>query len=562
LWYQKQKGKYYTIKIIAMKQLILFLTILVSTCYRASAQVNANPDLGYTVKDSLIEFFPTDNDVLATPVSYVASVTGAALHGTFTISATYPFKATYTPMPGYLGGDTMYYKITDPVSTVSSITAINIITENMTINNIWPGDFNHDGIVNAIDILFISTAMYQSDKAGFNRQTKWGPYFCDAWSGTQWGVNLKYIDGSGNGTIDINDVSMVSANFDKSRSNFYNINPNYNPFFANKSIVVNSKIRKKNLVLGDTMIVDLFFGDSNGLNASQRYFTAFSFGFGFDGLNRAALKNTKMWYEPAGNWITEGSTDKIEFAGKRTSEGAMEIALARTNHYYRASNPSCGLSVHITSKDKYTASSLGEIYTSVIGGTAPYTYSWSSGGSGSSISGINNSFPANNTVTVTDKNGCTVSGSVTVMNRDKSGSGSLGTVKVIIDHDIIQIVNNPTKNLDLVFTTPYAVDELIPELVNVTFGKETYKYVGISKEIKSKNGASILKSLDMIDVSLLDESESILKLELVDISGVKSSFPYQLKDKTATTSISNLADGVYIILISTEQGMYAEKFVK
>ena len=53
----------------------------------------------------------------------------------------------------------------------------------------------------------------------------------------------------------------------------------------------------------------------------------------------------------------------------------------------------------------------GRIRTNPSGGTAPYTYSWSTGNTGKNL---NNRVAGNYTVTVTDANGCTVSGTYTI----------------------------------------------------------------------------------------------------------------------------------------------------
>ena len=58
-----------------------------------------------------------------------------------------------------------------------------------------------------------------------------------------------------------------------------------------------------------------------------------------------------------------------------------------------------------------TGASDGSIDVSVTGGTAPYSYSWSNGSSSEDLSGLN---IGTYTVTVTDDNGCTVSGTVTL----------------------------------------------------------------------------------------------------------------------------------------------------
>jgi gliding motility-associated-like protein len=53
----------------------------------------------------------------------------------------------------------------------------------------------------------------------------------------------------------------------------------------------------------------------------------------------------------------------------------------------------------------------GELDVTVLGGTAPYTYSWSNG---ASVEDIDNLAPGNYSLTVTDDNGCTISGSWTI----------------------------------------------------------------------------------------------------------------------------------------------------
>ncbi|WP_323755537.1 PKD domain-containing protein [Roseivirga sp.] len=53
----------------------------------------------------------------------------------------------------------------------------------------------------------------------------------------------------------------------------------------------------------------------------------------------------------------------------------------------------------------------GKIETNPSGGTAPYTYSWSTG---QTVKTINNQTAGSYTLTVTDKNGCTVSGTYTI----------------------------------------------------------------------------------------------------------------------------------------------------
>lgn len=71
-----------------------------------------------------------------------------------------------------------------------------------------------------------------------------------------------------------------------------------------------------------------------------------------------------------------------------------------------------GLAVSVSSTDATcNGDSDGSISASVAGGTAPYTFAWSNGGTAATISGLS---VGNYTVTVTDANGCTGSASVSV----------------------------------------------------------------------------------------------------------------------------------------------------
>ena len=70
----------------------------------------------------------------------------------------------------------------------------------------------------------------------------------------------------------------------------------------------------------------------------------------------------------------------------------------------------------------------GSATASASGGTPGYTYSWSNGGTGATISGL---APGNYTVTATDANGCTATNTVTI--EDDSTGGC--TYEVIDDND-------------------------------------------------------------------------------------------------------------------------------
>ena len=89
---------------------------------------------------------------------------------------------------------------------------------------------------------------------------------------------------------------------------------------------------------------------------------------------------------------------------------------------YTILNQASGLAFSTSITNEVCSNSLGEIALNVTGGNAPYTYSWSNGGSSSTISTLS---AGNYSCTVTDNSGCSiVTGSIIVGNTANGMSAS------------------------------------------------------------------------------------------------------------------------------------------
>jgi hypothetical protein len=90
---------------------------------------------------------------------------------------------------------------------------------------VWPGDANNDGIVNNLDILNVGNAFSKQGNARNILQLNWAEAEVLKWTDTlPNGLNLGYIDCSGNGFVNIEDAYAIELNYGETNSNFNGLN--------------------------------------------------------------------------------------------------------------------------------------------------------------------------------------------------------------------------------------------------------------------------------------------------------------------------------------------------
>ena len=93
---------------------------------------------------------------------------------------------------------------------------------------VWPGDTDHNGIVNNLDILNIGPALKSSGAKRELYADFWNPFYSDEWSkNTFQNLNYKHIDCNGSGSINQEDFNAVTNNF-FSRNQTYSTWGGYN----------------------------------------------------------------------------------------------------------------------------------------------------------------------------------------------------------------------------------------------------------------------------------------------------------------------------------------------
>ena len=117
----------------------------------------------------------------------------------------------------------------------------------------------------------------------------------------------------------------------------------------------------------------------------------------------------------------DGSTSLVGGTADNSSLGAVWP-------YYNPSQPSLTLKpTNITCSGNQN----GSINASVIGGTSPYSYSWSNGSNGIGDSIISNLSPTTYTVTLTDNNNFTSTSSVTITSPSQLSVNLIGTTSLL-----------------------------------------------------------------------------------------------------------------------------------
>lgn len=84
---------------------------------------------------------------------------------------------------------------------------------------VFPGDANHDGIVDMWDLLTVGSCIGQYGSERTNTNTSWIPTNAANWQQTlKNGVNVKNVDLNGDGIISYLDTAVISANYGKINS--------------------------------------------------------------------------------------------------------------------------------------------------------------------------------------------------------------------------------------------------------------------------------------------------------------------------------------------------------
>ncbi len=104
-----------------------------------------------------------------------------------------------------------YVKVSNACGSDSSSQAILKLTP---CSNVWPGDANHDSIVNNNDLLQVGLHYSQTGSPRASMSNNWQAYIATNWGAIQTnGADIKHIDCNGDGVINKKDTLAINLNF-------------------------------------------------------------------------------------------------------------------------------------------------------------------------------------------------------------------------------------------------------------------------------------------------------------------------------------------------------------
>lgn len=142
----------------------------------------------------------------------------------------------------------------------------------VSYDQVWPGDVNNDGIANNIDLLYLGLEYRNSGHNRPNATTNWeGQYMFDWETKQGLGINAKFADCDGNGSVNLDDRDVIFQNYKYSHndgaSNFAGV-----PLYIKPSTTTLGEVIKVPIILGEKdKRVEDFYGIAFRVEFPQKY---------------------------------------------------------------------------------------------------------------------------------------------------------------------------------------------------------------------------------------------------------------------------------------------------
>lgn len=218
------------------------------------------------------------------------------------------------------GGTTLTYSVSGTTSTGCVDTAVVVFALD-TSGCVWPGDADENLQVDNFDLFPVGVKWGVAGAARSFVSSAWYGYPCADWSDTlQNGINTKYTDCNGNGTVEFGDTLPVYVNYNathafKSMAQSQGVNPD-----------IYLQFNKTLYFPGDTVVADVYLGSSSSQLANV-YGAAFT--IDYDESN--TLAGTEKFYF-MNSWMGNVNQQFIKLEKLFGAAGYVDASQVRITH--------------------------------------------------------------------------------------------------------------------------------------------------------------------------------------------------------------------------------------
>ena len=196
----------------------------------------------------------------------------------------------------------------------------------------------------------------------------------------------------------------------------------------------------------------------------------------------------------------------------------------------------------------------GVVVASGIGGTSPYTYSWSTG---ITLTTISNLFSGTYSVTVTDVNGCNSTGVATVGNQTGFSARLVSTTSVtcygLCNGVATGAGSGGTQPYTFLWSTQASTATISGLCANTSYTLTVTDFAGCTSSISVVVSQPSQLALNVITTSVNCNGASTGSAT-ANVSGGTSAYNYLWSNLTITAGISNLMAGIYSVTVTDANG--------
>jgi len=217
---------------------------------------------------------------------------------------------------------------------------VQVYTDCIAGQCVWPGDANWDGVVNNFDLLPIGLAYDSTGPVRPDTTINWYGHYAPNWSDSlQDSINYKYIDCNGNGVINADDTLAITQNYTLT----YTRSGGFDPGRAGDPVLY-PHVLEDTTYNGDTLLVQLVLG-TPAIPTTNVYGLAFTLNY-----DKSVVDTSKTTVTFGNSWLGS-SVDKISLAKDLKLSGQLQCALTRINHTTKSGNGVIGVASFVITTD-------------------------------------------------------------------------------------------------------------------------------------------------------------------------------------------------------------------